>query len=85
MDVKQQAIWQIYQQVGAPEWVSANVDGLVGVMIDLSWLPEGPVTLVIPDLGEMADHDRVDFLRVLRNITTRTWDSARPVHWVVEC
>jgi hypothetical protein len=85
MNDKQQAIWQIYDQVDAPEWVSANLDGLVDVMRDLAWLPEGPVTLVIPDLSALADHDRVDFLRVLRNITSQTWDSARPVRWVVEC
>jgi hypothetical protein len=84
MNDTQRAIWQIYKQVGAPEWVSMNSDGLVDVMVDLSWLPEGPVTLLIPDLNGLADIERIDFLRVLRNITTRTWDSARPVRWVVE-
>ena len=43
-DVRQQ-IAEIYDQVGAPEWAALNLDALVDVLRDLSWLPEGPVVV----------------------------------------
>lgn len=82
MDAQQAAIWEIYQQVHAPEWVSVNLDGLVDVMRDLSWLPEGPLTLRIPDLRELDAPERAHFLNVLWMINIETSDGPRPVRWL---
>ena len=82
MDAQQTAIWEIYQQVDAPDWVSVNLDGLVDVMRDLAWLPEGPLTLRIPDLSGLDASARSHFLNVLWMINIETNDGPRPVRWV---
>ena len=65
------AIRDVYTQVRAPEWAAPNLDGLLDVLRDLSWLPEGPVVLDVP-----AD-DRVR--SVLRQAVDETAAGARPV------
>ena len=65
------AIRDVYAQVRAPEWAAPNLDGLLDVLRDLSWLPEGPVVLEVP-----AD-DRVR--AVLDRAVEETADGPRPV------
>lgn len=42
------AIAAVYAQVGAPDWAAHNLDALADVLRDLSWLPDGPVEIVVP-------------------------------------
>jgi Barstar (barnase inhibitor) len=42
------AIADIYAQLGAPDWAAYNLDALADVLRDLSWLPDGPVEVVLP-------------------------------------
>ncbi|HEY3737233.1 MAG TPA: barstar family protein [Jatrophihabitans sp.] len=85
MGEKQDAIREIFARVQAPAWAAPNLDGLVDVLRDLTWLPEGPVVLPVPDTLRMADEDRAAFLAVLRSVAEETQNSARPVRWVIEC
>lgn len=84
MSNKQDAIREIYAKVSAPQWAAANLDALVDVLRDLSWLPAGPVVVALPDVTGLEDAERADFLRVLREIAVETADSERPVRWVIE-
>ncbi len=52
------AIRSLYAQVSAPDWAAANLDALVDVLRDLSWLPEGPVGLAVPAV-DAADEPRL--------------------------
>ena len=76
---KRVAICAIYAQVQAPEWAAANLDGLVDVLRDLSWLPAGPVTVVLPDLAELPSEDRAAMLSALATAVSESGGSAHPV------
>ncbi|MGN6606373.1 MAG: barstar family protein [Jatrophihabitans sp.] len=65
-------IADIYRQVDAPGWAAPNLDGLVDVLRDLSWLPEGPVELVVPEATW-------DLVRALVQVVDETADGPRPV------
>jgi barstar (barnase inhibitor) len=70
------AIGAIYLQVDAPDWAAANLDALVDVLRDLSWLPEGPVQVTIPEISEpVAGQLRT----VLWQIVAETARGPRPV------
>jgi hypothetical protein len=69
----------IYDQVDAPDWVAANLDGLADVLRDLSWLPVGPVELALPDLRSLPLRDRRALHEVLARAAAQTSTSARPV------
>jgi hypothetical protein len=79
MTAKADAIRTIYGQVGAPEWAAPNLDGLADVLRDLSWLPERPVHLTLPDLRGLPDDERAALLHVLAEAVTESIASARPV------
>lgn len=79
MTAKADAIRDIYAQVDAPAWAAANLDGLADVLRDLSWLPERPVLITLPDLDALPDVDRATLLRVLARAVDETLDSTRPV------
>jgi hypothetical protein len=70
------AIVAIYRQVGAPDWAAPNLDALADVLRDLSWLPAGPVHLVVPQLTEP---DAGKLRAVLRQVAGETADGPRPV------
>lgn len=70
------AIRELYAQVGAPAWAAPNLDGLVDVLRDLSWLPDGPVALVLPAVdGPDARRLRT----ALDQAVGETADGPRPV------
>jgi hypothetical protein len=70
------AIRELYAQVAAPAWAAANLDALVDVLRDLSWLPEGPVVLVLPAVdGPDAERLRT----ALEHAAGDTADGPRPV------
>jgi hypothetical protein len=50
---KADTIRAIYAAVDAPDWAAPNLDALIDVLRDLSWLPPGPVVL------RFAEPDRV--------------------------
>jgi hypothetical protein len=68
---RRDVIEDLYAQVHAPEWAAPNLDGLLDVLRDLSWLPAGPVVLDVP-----AD-DRVR--AVLEQAVGETATGPRPV------
>lgn len=76
---KRAAIRAIYAQVQAPDWAAANLDGLVDVLRDLSWLPAEPVAVMVPDLAELQSDDRAALLNVLAAAVAESGGSARPV------
>jgi hypothetical protein len=76
---KAAAIRTIYAQVQAPEWAAPNLDALVDVLRDLSWLPEGPVSIVLPALDALDDAGRAALARALAQAVDDTIGSARPV------
>jgi barstar (barnase inhibitor) len=71
-----EAILAIYLQVGAPEWAAANLDALADVLRDLSWLPAGPINLVVP---ELAEPDATQLRAVLWQVAGETADGPRPI------
>jgi barstar (barnase inhibitor) len=77
--VKADAIRAIYAQVQAPSWAAANLDALADVLRDLSWLPEGPIVVELPDLSGLPDADREALLRTIAHAVDETIDSPRPV------
>jgi len=79
MSARNDAIRTIYAQVDAPRWAAANLDGLTDVLRDLSWLPEGPVLITLPDLGGLPATDRAALLHVVGEAAAASLDSARPV------
>jgi hypothetical protein len=79
MSSKTDAIAAIYAQVAAPEWAARNLDALADVLRDLSWLPEGPVRLVLPDLDGLTDDERHAVLSVLARAVTESIGAQRPV------
>ena len=66
-----EAIAAVYAQVAAPDWAALNLDALLDVLRDLSWLPDGPVRLAVPDEHRVRD--------VLRQAALDTADGPRPV------
>lgn len=79
MNAKADAVREIYAQVRAPEWAAANLDALTDVLRDLSWLPERPVLITLPDLSGLPDDERAALLHVLAEAVTDSIASARPV------
>lgn len=73
------AIRALYGQVDAPAWAAPNLDGLLDVLRDLSWLPPGPVGLRVPDLPDLAEAERARLAAVLRAAVSETADGPRPV------
>ncbi|HEY7047429.1 MAG TPA: barstar family protein [Jatrophihabitantaceae bacterium] len=70
---KPDAIRAIYVAVEAPDWAAPNLDALIDVLRDLSWLPPGPVRLRVP-----ADLP-VSVAEALDIAVTDTADTDRPV------
>lgn len=66
-----EAIAAVYAQVAAPDWAAPNLDALLDVLRDLSWLPEGPVQVAAPDERRVRD--------VLRQAVVDTAAGPRPV------
>jgi Barstar (barnase inhibitor) len=79
MSAKESAIAAIYAQVAAPNWAARNLDALADVLRDLSWLPEGPVALALPDLDGLPVDERHALLSVLAHAVTDSIGAARPV------
>lgn len=79
------AIGDIYQQVNAPDWASANLDGLTDVLRDLSWLPEGEVRLSVPPVYGVEDVERAWFLGILWQVADETASGPRPITWLIGC
>lgn len=71
-----EAIKSVYAQVGAPAWAAANLDALVDVLRDLSWLPEGPVDVTVP---EVPGPDGTRLRQALWQAELDTSDGGRPV------
>ena len=78
-EAKRAAIRAVYAQVRAPDWAAPNLDGLVDVLRDLSWLPSGPVVIAVPDLAALADADRRALRRVLADAARATAGLPRAV------
>ena len=76
---KREAIAAIYTQVSAPDWAAPNLDGLTDVLRDLSWLPDGPVTVTVPDLADCTEQERDALLTALRRVAAETYGGPRPV------
>ncbi|MDT4970106.1 MAG: hypothetical protein QOG22_249 [Pseudonocardiales bacterium] len=79
MNAKADAVRSIYSQVDAPDWAAPNLDGLADVLRDLSWLPEHPVLITLPDLSRLRDNERDALLHVLAEAVTDSIASPRPV------
>lgn len=79
MTAKDDAIRAVYAQVDAPDWAAANLDALADVLRDLSWLPEGPVLIAVPDLGALTAEERGALLRVVARAVDESLGSARPL------
>ncbi len=76
---KAAAITDIYRQVDAPGYAAANLDALLDVLRDLSWLPHGPVAVELPDLSRLSESDRRALLGVLASAADDAIDSDRPL------
>lgn len=73
------AIAMIYEQVRAPEWAARNLDALADVLRDLSWLPDGPVELRLPDVSALEPDDSVRLRTVLDAAIRETADGRHPL------
>ncbi|MGI8762360.1 MAG: barstar family protein [Jatrophihabitantaceae bacterium] len=69
----------IYAQVSAPDWAAPNLDALADVLRDLSWLPQGPVTIEVPDLTGLDRANRRLLRAVLARAVGESAASPRPV------
>ncbi len=78
-DAKTAAIRAIYRQVDAPDYAAANLDALLDVLRDLSWLPRGPVDLELPELSGLTESDRRALLGVVATAVDADLDSERPL------
>jgi hypothetical protein len=76
---KRDAVGAIYAAVQAPEWAAPNLDGLIDVLRDLSWLPPGPVVLHWPDAGRLPAEDERAIRAALDIVTADTAQTDRPV------
>ena len=72
----------LYVQLNAPDWAAPNLDALADVLRDLSWLPEGPVLVTVPDLSALDAGARARLLDTLRRSAADAAGSARPVRLV---
>ena len=70
---KADAIRAIYAAVEAPDWAAPNLDALIDVLRDLSWLPPGPVRLRFASPIPAVVGDALAFVQ------DQTADSDRPV------
>lgn len=73
MSTVREVVREIYAQVRAPSWAAPNLDALADVLRDLSWLPTGPVVVVVPD----AAPDSV--VNVLEGAVAESASTDRPV------
>jgi hypothetical protein len=71
------AIGDLYRQLRAPDWAAPNLDALLDVLRDASWLPVGPIELSVPTTLRRADRRRLR--AVLAQAQTETADGPRPV------
>ena len=76
---KRAAICAIYAAVQAPEWAAPNLDGLIDVLRDLSWLPPGPIVLHWPDSGRLPAADEQAIRAALDIVAADTAQTDRPV------
>jgi hypothetical protein len=76
---KRDAIGAIYAAVHAPQWAAPNLDGLIDVLRDLSWLPPGPVVLHWPDQRRLAADDERAIRAALDIVAAETAETDRPV------
>jgi hypothetical protein len=72
-------IADLYRQVDAPGWAAANLDGLADILRDLSWLPDGPVEITVPPLGEVPRSERHALLDVLQRAVDESATSPHPL------
>lgn len=80
VDSKAAFIDAVLLAVGAPRWAGRNWDALADVLGDLSWLPDGPLTLVWRDPVKLRAADPVAYrsaVAVLRSAAVPT--RRRPV------
>jgi hypothetical protein len=70
---KHDAIQAIYAAVDAPDWAAPNLDALIDVLRDLSWLPPGPVEL------RFAGPLSATVAEALAIVADETADTDRPV------
>lgn len=76
------AIARLYAQVAAPVWAARNLDALADVLRDLSWLPDGTVELVLPDLSELTADESVRLTAALRAVASETAGGRHPLRIV---
>jgi hypothetical protein len=76
---KRDAIGAIYAAVQAPQWAAPNLDGLIDVLRDLSWLPPGPVVLHWPKAGRLPAEDERAIQDALDIVAADTAGTDRPV------
>ena len=76
---KRDAIGAVYAAVQAPAWAAANLDGLIDVLRDLSWLPPGPVVLHWPDAERLPADDERASRAALDIVVADTARTDRPV------
>ena len=79
MSAKRNAIAAIYAQLAAPAWAGTNLDGLADVLRDLSWLPDGPVRIALPDLAELDPDDRSALVHTLTRAVTESRGTPHPI------
>ena len=72
-------IRSIYVQVDAPDWAAHNLDALVDVLRDLSWLPERFIEVVLPPV-DGTDGERLR--TAVELAVAETADGPRPVRIV---
>jgi Barstar (barnase inhibitor) len=76
---KRDAIGAVYAAVQAPQWAAPNLDGLIDVLRDLSWLPPGPVVLHWPDQSQLPADDERAIRAALHTVAEETAETDRPV------
>jgi hypothetical protein len=76
---KRDAIAAIYAAVQAPAWAAPNLDGLIDVLRDLSWLPPGPLVLHRAASGQLPAEDERAIRAALDIVMQETAQTDRPV------
>jgi hypothetical protein len=79
VSAKRDVIAAIYAQVDAPDWAASNLDALADVLRDLSWLPPGRVSIVLPPTDGLAADDRRALQHVLHQAVIASAASDRPL------
>lgn len=77
------AIADVYAQVQAPQRATPDPGALLGVLRDLSWLDEGPVTVRVPSRSDLDDAAMCRLVHVLMTAEAETAHAARPVRVIV--